>query len=270
MEKRIPVGGRDRISLMAGNPASGAYPSSRVQKGLALAWEERDLSEEGVGFGVPVFRVGLETIFPGGCRSWTREDGKFTALGVDYEMSLVGRMARKGKNMKIAHRVRERLSSLHRKHPGLRGAFMSASQALRRVFFLEDVFEKIPSAGLVRAVYSIEGCSIHVDLRIQQKGGQAQVIVMNEQGANYFDLYRDSDGLRLRGNEIGSWDETSAEEASFVDSQHRIAFTLEKVQGARMFRGRELATERLAWAGLAYVLPGKAVNFTYTIRIGEL
>jgi hypothetical protein len=272
MEERIPLGGRESISLIAGNLTSSAYPSSRIQKGLALAWEDRDLSEEGVGFGVPVFRVGLETIFAGGSLSWTREDGKFAVLRVDYEMNLISRMARKGRKIKrkIAYRVRERLSSLHRKHPGLRGVFMSASQALRRAFLLEDVFEEIPSAGLVRAVYTIEGCSIHVDLKIQRKERGTEVIVMNEQGANYFDLYYDSDGLRLQGKEISSWEETFADEASFVNSQHRIAFTLGKAQGARMFRGRELATERLAWAGLAYVLPGNARNFAYTIRIGGI
>jgi len=147
---------------------------------------------------------------------------------------------------------------------------MSASQALRRALLLEDVFEEIPSAGMVRAVYTIEGCSIHVNLQIQRREGGTEVIVMNEQGANYFDLYYDSDGVRLQGKEIGSWDETFADEASFVNSQHRIAFTLAKTQGARMFRGRELATERLAWAGLAYVLPGNAGDFAYTLRIGGI
>jgi hypothetical protein len=269
-EERILLGDRESISLTARKPTPGPFPSCRIQKGLLLTWEGQDLSEEGVGFGVPVFRIGLETIFPGSWRSWTKEDGKFAVLRADYEMNLISRMARKGRKIerKITYQVRERLSSLHRKYPGVRGVFMSASQALRRAFLLQDVFEEIPTAGLVRVVYTIGDCSIHVCLQIQRRERSTEVIVMNEQGANYFDVYYDSNGLCLQGKEISNWDEILADEASFLDSQHQLAFTLEKAQGARMFRGRELLTGRLAWAGMAYVIPRNAENFDYTIYIG--
>ncbi len=42
---------------------------------------------------------------------------------------------------------------------------------------------------------------------------------MNEQGANYFDRYCDSKGTVLVGNAIGSWQETSCGEVSFIYSQ---------------------------------------------------
>jgi len=41
------------------------YPSCRIQKGLILVHDNKDLSEEGVGFGVPVLKFGQKTIFPG-------------------------------------------------------------------------------------------------------------------------------------------------------------------------------------------------------------
>ncbi|MCX9025362.1 MAG: hypothetical protein OIN85_04610 [Candidatus Methanoperedens sp.] len=91
---------------------------------------------------------------------------------------------------------------------------------------------------------------------------------MNELGANHFDSYRDSNGLFLRGKAIGTWDETIADETSFIDFRDSIAFTLNRVKEARMFRGRELVEGRLAWSGLAYVLPHDIINFTYDIRIG--
>ena len=92
---------------------------------------------------------------------------------------------------------------------------------------------------------------------------------MNELGANHFDRYRDSNGLFLKGNAIGTWDEIFADEASFIDSCDNIAFTLKQVKGARMFRGRELVEGRLAWSGLAYRLPRDIINFAYDIRIGR-
>jgi len=60
-----------------------------------------------------------------------------------------------------------------------------------------------------------------------------------------------------------------ADEASFIDSYDNIAFTLKRVKRARMFRGRELVKGRLAWSGLAYVLPQDLINFDYDIRIGR-
>ena len=64
-----------------------------------------------------------------------------------------------------------------------------------------------------------------------------EVVVMNEQGAHHFDLYRDSSGTLLRGKEIGCWDEVTAERASFISETHRLAFTLQQVKGARLFGG---------------------------------
>ena len=108
-----------------------------------------------------------------------------------------------------------------------------------------------------------------VDIRNVNKERCTEVNIMNELGANHFDRYRDSNGLFLKGNAIGTWDEIFADEASFIDSCDNIAFTLNAKKGARMFRGRELVEGRLAWSGLAYRLPGDIINFDYDIRIGR-
>ncbi len=54
-----------------------------------------------------------------------------------------------------------------------------------------------------------------------------------------------------------------------IDFCDNIAFTLKQVKGARMFRGRELVKDRLAWSGLAYVFPQDIINLAYDIRIGR-
>lgn len=279
LDLKIPV----RIEITAGmcliikNPVieRGDYPSSRIQKGLVLVYENRDLSEEGIGFAVPVLRFGHETLFPGNARVTTEKDDYTTVVNIDYDMNLVQRMTMKNRKRiesKAYYKIKEFFSMLHRYFPQLRRIMVRSSNSLRRVFGIETRFEKAASVGIVSTVniIDIRKGLIHVDVDLSKliRKGCTGMSIMNELGANHFDNYSDSNGLLLRGNAIGTWDETFADEVSFIDSRDSIAFTLNRVKGARMFRGRELVDGRLAWSGLAYVLPNDNINFAYDIRIG--
>ncbi|MDM7912378.1 MAG: hypothetical protein QUS09_04705 [Methanotrichaceae archaeon] len=270
MGEIIPLRPFRNVYLMTVDPSASVYPASRIQKGLVLGCGDRDLSEEGIGFGAPVFKFEEEAIFPGRRRARIEEHEDRTLVRADYVMNLTAKTARKGQLVKSRsfYRAKNAFSSLHRGHPSLRKGLTFSSAICRRVFQLEDDFAEVPPLGFVRATYRLKGCEIRVDLEFSKTDGCSEVVVMNEQGANYFDTYRDSDGLTLQGDDIGSWDETLAEEASFVNPADKIAFTLKRVKGARMFRGRELAAKRLAWSGLAYVLPAETERFAYTITIG--
>lgn len=138
---------------------------------------------------------------------------------------------------------------------------------------MQTIFEKIDSAGKVSVVNTVnaEKGMIHVSLNISKLKQErcTKVHIMNELGANHFDMYRDSNGLFLKRNAIGTWNEVFADEASFIDSYHNLAFTLKQVKRARLFRGRELVKGRLAWSGLAYRLSQGIINFAYDIRIGR-
>lgn len=256
--------------LMTVDPCASEYPASRIQKGLVLGCGDRDLSEEGIGFGTPVFKFGEEAIFPGRWRSRIEEHEDCTLVIANYAMNLSARMARQGQLMKSRsfYRARNAFSLLHRDHHSLRKGLTFSSAICRKAFQLEDFFAEIPPLGLARATYTLKGCEIRVDMEFSKAEGCSEVVVMNEQGANYFDTYRDSDGLTLQGDDIGSWDEAHAKEASFVNPADEIAFTLKRVEGSRMFRGRERAPKRLAWSGLAYVLPPETESFAYSITIG--
>jgi len=254
----------------------GDYPACRIQKGLVLVLENRDISEEGIGFAVPVLKFGNETIFPGNACVSTEKDGDISVVKIDYDMNLVERMVVKSSRRiesEAFYRIKECFSWLHRKYPLLRGILVQSSNSLRRTWGLETRFEKIACAGMVSVVNTVntKNGTIHVGVDISNVNKERciEVNIMNELGANYFDSYRDSNGLFLKGNAIGTWDETFADEASFIDSCDNVAFTLNAKKGARMFRGRELVEGRLAWSGLAYRLPGDIINFTYDIRIGR-
>ncbi len=269
MNHSIPLNFVENAALMITNPGSGGYPSSKIQKGLVLALNGKDLSEEGVGFGLPVLKFGEKAVFPGSCRTEFEAKMDRTTIRADYDMNLIGRMTWMGGRIenRAFYMLRNAQALLHRNCPWLRTGLEMAYEPLRYAFGLKVLFERVPSAGKVRAAYTVDGPAFHVDLNILKKGACTEIAIMNELGANYFDYYCDSDGLILQDKAIGSWQECSAEEASFIDRRDRISFTLKKKDGSRMFRGRELASRGLAWAGIAYMLPAETKRFSYTIRL---
>jgi hypothetical protein len=250
------------------------YPASRIQKGLILKKGHRDLSEEGVGFGVPVLKLGQETIFPGSWRARVKRLEGYTLVEADFVLNLTIRITRNGRLIagKGFYKTKEMLSFLHRYNPLLRRSLSFSSELLRGAFSLEDVFVEVKPVSFIKAFYKIKNCKILVELKFSKSVARkeiTEVIIMNEQGANYFDTYRDSKCQVLQKGKIGSWDETYAEVASFVNPADRISFTLKRAKGARMFRGRELTPGRLAWSGLAYVLSPQTERFSYSIDIGR-
>lgn len=253
----------------------GGYPASSIRKGLILACDGSDLSEEGVGFGVPVLKSGYEAIFPGEANITSVRDGDITIVRAGYNMNLEERMEVRGRRIKSKnfYRVKESISGLHRERPWLRKALTIASIVLRHSLGIRTIFEKTRSFGTVHVMYTIDAGkgTVHVSM---DTGGVYRdrctgMIIMNEQGATYFDRYSDSDGTSLAGEAIGTWDEISADEASFIDPIDNVKFTLRQVKGARMLRGRELVKSRLAWSGLSYIIPQYASDFAYNIRIGR-
>jgi hypothetical protein len=167
------------------------------------------------------------------------------------------------------YRAREWLASQYRSHPELRKGILYGAELSRRVMSMKDAFVEVPTVGSVKTVYSIVDDSVRVsqDLRGMPEGHE--LVIMNEQGANHFDSYKDSGQLSLEKDAIGSWDEVFSDGASFIDSKNGLYFALTRVEGARMMRGRELLSDRLAWAGLAYVLDPGTNRFSYSIRLGR-
>lgn len=247
------------------------YASNRIQKGLLLSADEKDLSEEGIGFGVPILKFKHKAIFPGSARITTSKDGDKTTITVDYDLNLVERIAVKGNRIhnRNFYSIMEYISLLHREYPRFREMIMRASNTLRRFIDIETRFEEVTSFGIVRVLYVIHAENIHisVDTKEINKYEYTEIILMNEQGARYFDIYRDSNGTFLKENSIGTWDETFADEVYFIDTIHGIEFMLQKVDCAKMFRGRERVPGRLSWSGIAYSLSSDTTNFTYHIQV---
>ena len=254
----------------------GRYPTASMRKGLRLRCDGRDLAEEGVGFGVPILKRGVQTIFPGTLELATRRTPDGTEVTATFGMDLVERLARGGGTVepRLLYAAKDALAALHRRAPVLRGPLTVTSGVLRRGFGLRTTYAPARPVGTLRMTYGIDGAGgrLRVALEVPdlRREGVTEVVVMNEQGARSFDLYADSGGVELSGDEVGTWDAVTAARAGLASSTCGAMFSLGRVGGARLFRGRELIGSRLSWVGFGYSLPPVPGPFTYDVRFARL
>lgn len=268
----------DGLSLMCGGAGDDApgFATGRLARGLLLYDGGRVLAEEGVGFGVPILKRGLQTIFPGRLALAEHEAGGERTITAVFEMDLVERLGRAGArslSSRPLYAAKNALAALHRRAPALRVSLTGVSSALRRTFGWETTFERTGQGATLTLTYTVGrggALTVLVDASALRPDAATEVVVMNEQGARAFDRYRDSDGRTLRGAAIGTWDEVAAERASFVCEARRVAFSLPQVEGARLYRGRELIGSRVAWAGFGYSFPPALGTITYELQIERL
>jgi hypothetical protein len=261
------------------DPAAGPYPTSGLQKGLLLLEAGQELSNEGVGFGVPVLKRGPRAVFPGSAEIVVHPETPRTVTML-YSMDRVERLGGQRHRL-FLHRpldeAREAFALLYRRAPLLRRPLLAASNGIRWLLRVRTRFEQTAPVAVVAVTYTAGEAPgdllVSADLS-HLPGAVTEVVLMNELGADVFGRFVDSDGADLKGAAIGAWNQVSASSASFVAEQSGISFTLEsdpdpEAPGVRLYRGRELARGRLAWAGFGYSLrPGPAA-FTYTLRIAR-
>ncbi len=274
MEITIPMPAGLSLKIGALTVSGKEYPTRRLQKGLILLQDGQELAEEGVGFGVPVLKRGLQTLFPGDIELTVQRRGSVWEMTALFGLNLEEKIATPGRGSvkcKPLYVVKNSLAALIRRFPQLRGPLTAASNGLRRMLGWETIFEDAGFCATVKMTYTVDSRMGKIDVKVDTSDlptdGITEVVVMNEQGAHHFDRYRDSGGTCLWGKEIGCWDEVTAEEASFISSARRAAFTLERVKGARLFRGRELIGSRLAWSGFGYSFPPAVERFSYAVKI---
>jgi hypothetical protein len=282
MEVIIPLSDGLALKLAPGPSAGADYPTARLPRGLLLLHDGQELTEEGVGFGVPLLKRGIRTIFPGSLEYSATRRGARVEVSAAFKLNLEEKLARPGGGVvgsrgpagRGLYALKNFLAALIRRFTWLRGPLTAASNALRGLSGWQTAFEQSDFCAIVRLVYTIDSPAGLVKIRVDASGlpqaGISEIIVMNEQGARHFDQYRDSAGASLSGKEIGCWDEVTAQEASFICQRHRLAFSLHQVEGATLYRGRELIGSRLAWAGFGYSFPPGSEAYHYQVRIERL
>jgi hypothetical protein len=259
--------------------AAGPYPTSGLQKGLLLLEAGQELSSEGVGFGVPVLKRGPRAVFPGSAEIIVHPETPRTVTML-YTMDRVERLGGRRHRL-FLHRpldeAREAFALLYRRAPLLRRPLLAASNGIRWLLRAKTRFEQTTPLAVVPVTYATgerpSEVVVSADLS-HLPDAVTEVVLMNELGADVFGRFVDSDGADLRGADIGAWNPVRAATASFVAERSGVSFTLGSdpdpdAPGVRLYRGREVAKGRLAWAGFGYSLrPGPAA-FIYTLRIAR-
>jgi hypothetical protein len=214
----------------------------------------KDLSEEAVGFGLPVVKRGLHAVFPGTVALTLERDGSLWRAEARFTFNLIERISRGSSpalSSRLIYVVKDLLAAAIRRSRVLRGPLTAASSRLRSLLDLKTVYEE---AGFHSALV--------VHFAVDSATG-----VIRVSGGTAFDTYRDSAGAALRGARIGAWDRVTAPEASMVSSTRKIAFTVAGGDGARLYRGREVVGSRLAWAGFGYSFDPALGKLDYLIRL---
>lgn len=265
------------LRIASGTDRTPHYPTARIQKGLVLLYENMDLSEEAVGFGVPILKRGLQTIFPGEVDLYLHGGKAETVVSARYKLNLEEKISRNGNgslNNRLLYAGKNSMAAIIRQFPFLRKLLTGTSNLLRSSLAWETTYEPTKFSTYVVLTYSIDEAKDRI--LVELVGGDflsssiSEVVIMNEQGAHHFYQYQESTGNLQNGDEIGCWDLVIGDEASFLDQTHKISFTLGQVRGAKLYRGRELIEPRLAWAGFGYTFPPGLKPFKYEIQLKRM
>jgi hypothetical protein len=248
-----------------------------MQKGLALFCDDQDLSEEAVGFGVPILKCGLQTIFPGEIELFPETGEPLQRIKARYKLNLEEKISHNGTgsiNNRLIYASKNVLAGIIRNWPTSRRLLTATSNLLRSTLGWTTSYEPADFYTYVSLTYTIDRIAGKVCVELSGRDSMpsniSELIVMNEQGAQFFDRYREAGGRVLSGKEIGCWDPVSAGSAEFISSTQRISFRLPQVNRARLFRGREQIDSRLAWAGFGYTFSPELPVFSYDITLERL
>jgi hypothetical protein len=257
------------------------YPDNRprnleiaaLQKGLILTLNGKELVEEGAGFGGPIVKYADRTFFCSNANVYCQKLGNGSAVVKKiYFLDAVSEKQIRGAS------VNDGFYSFF--HAAFEKAYLSWQSGrpvfdwmihLRKALGLQTRFVKVQPRGEVAVTYhcSPTQINVHVDLSAMKKEGCREVLLLNEQGATQFRRYSDTDGAVFSDGQIGAWTQVKSKQASLTSTKTGLCFSLEKVAGATLYRGRELVKDRFSWAGMTYALNPKTPVFDYAVKLSR-
>lgn len=243
--------------------------TSALQKGLVLIYKGKELIEEGIGFGVPVIKYRDKTLFSSTAEIKVSAETPFT-LEKRFLMDTVSkkRFFKAYVNddvYEFVHKLFEKAYLGHSRLYSVNNKIMELRDLLR----IKTEFLRVKPRGVINLKYVFERNVIQImaDFNNIERDGCVELLMLNEQGANTFQSYADTGGLRLNGRGIGALDLVHAKSATLSSADAGLAFSLDNRVPAGLFRGWESTKNRFSWAGLSYSIEPKTKFFDYAIKI---
>ncbi len=127
-------------------------------------------------------------------------------------------------------------------------------------------FAPAPSVGRVEVTYRLSSGQVQVAVRaLGLVPGVLQVSVLNEESAAFDDMAEP--GVTRLGAGFGRWQPVSGGWARLRSGSLGIEWAQDRIQGAELNAGRELAPPDFDWSGLDYVFEGGFRSADYTVSI---
>jgi len=267
----IPIGNRLSARLYADSRPHYLETAS-IQKGLVLMIGNKELIEEGVGFGVPVVKYTDKTYFSSSASvAHIRTEGSALKFEKTFVLDTVSRKRfwRTGYiNDELYSHLHKSFERLYLSHENL-STYFNKMMEFREATKIKTEFEKVKPKGWVTVSYELQfsKLSVSVDFTKLDLDDCIELLILNEQGSKFFAKYADSSGLKLIGNKIGAWHPVQANQATLMNQNEQIKFSLRKASSSSLFRGWEQTKNRFSWAGLSYSLQPSNREFDYTIEL---
>lgn len=239
--------------------------SSTLEKGLMMIIEKHSLCGEGVGFGVPALEYPQKIIFSTSAKIKS-ENGKLVksfSMDASHRRTWMHKFTIDDRFYSI---ISNKLSYKYKRDEKYR-KLVKCLMKFITILGLRISTQKTRSKGFVDITYAASRDNLVITVntsRILDKKFN-RLLIFNEQSAD-FDLYRD-DFAQLRKDDIGVWEEINCQEACLTNESAKITFCVKKLDGTKIYRGRELLQPRLDWAGFCYITPSKVENLQYIIQI---
>jgi hypothetical protein len=232
---------------------------------------ERELIEEGVGFGVPVATFSDKTYFSGSAKLSITTEGEKKVIVQRFYMDTVSRKVWKNKifaDNSVYQFFSRFLMNIYRKYPASRRGIFPLIKFRNRLG-IQTRFTKVAHRGTITLTYKVKRNSvvIEADLTEIDKRNCKKILLLNEQGSTFFRKYHDSNGVSLTDEKIGAWNQVDADYAGFSDLNCTLGFRLQRIPAYRLMRGREYIKGRLSWTGMAYELNPNVGFFQYEVKI---
>lgn len=233
-----------------------------------------DISEEGLGFGVPIAQYRRDFFFPGtsevSCEGLVPEGESWKS----FDLNLIERhQGPVNDKIRMFSWVYQRV--FNRYYKSFLGQRMARifkprdSKTLVGSRIREPTFLRVPSKGKVITRYQIVSHRIDLRMRVSDLSseGLQQVYIANELGGTIFDRFYDDAGTRLIGETIGGWRRIHAERAAFVAPSLDLAFVVEIPNNVDCYVGREVIAPDIHWSGVIFQPNGITEDVAYAVRM---
>lgn len=246
-----PVGG---ISLSLSPNAAEDGLTAGLQKGVIVHLDGRPLCEEGMGFGVPAIRYGVDTYLSFTAVSEQKHPSHGETITKTFVFDAVQRMRHRGRLLTHPWHyafVTWRSALYQWLRPAQR--LLPVWNRLMRTAGLEYCFERCEPLCAVPVTYEIGDDEVAIEVDLAPVVGRGlSTFILNEQGARSFSRYKDPAGLVLEREAISGWAKVKADRASLMSADRRLGFSVPQVPGTTLYRGWELLPDQLAWSGFVY------------------